>query len=259
MQIIACQFDIAWEDKSANHRKVRALLEQSSPPAGSLVVLPEMFSTGFSMKVARVAEGETRASERFLMNLATEFRVYLLGGVVNRAGNGRGLNQCLCFAPDGSEIARYTKLHPFSYSKEDQYYDAGDAPLTFSWQGALVAPIICYDLRFPEIFRITASRGAMIYTVIANWPQARVAHWLALLRARAIENQAYVVGVNRCGDDPWLHYPGRSLIVDPRGEIVADASGGEGTISAAIDLEELSAYRREYPALADIRPEFLAP
>ena len=94
--------------------------------------------------------------------------------------------------------------------------------------------------------------------MIANWPESREAHWVILLQARAIENQAYVIGVNRCGNDPWLSYSGRSLIVDPRGRIIADAGREEGTLSAEINLEELLAYRQEFPALADIRPEFVA-
>lgn len=258
MQIIGCQLNITWEDKPANHRKVYQLLEQAAPAPEALVVLPEMFSTGFNMKVGRVEEGEERLSERFLARLAADFGVYVQGGVVNRAADGRGLNQAVTFAPDGKEIARYTKLHPFSFAKEDRYYARGESLTTFPWQGMTVAATICYDLRFPELYRIGSRRGAMLYTVIANWPAPRESHWLTLLQARAIENQAYVIGVNRCGDDPWLHYSGHSLIVGPRGEVLADAGNDEGTISATIDLKALIAYRQEFPALADINPELLA-
>lgn len=257
MQIIGCQLDIVWEDKPANHRRVRALLERDAPSAGTLVVLPEMFSTGFNMKVHRVDEGEERPSERFMAQLAEELGIYVQGGVVNRATDRRGLNQSVTFAPDGSEIARYTKLHPFSFAKEDRYYAGGESIIIFPWQEVVVAPFICYDLRFPEVFRSAARRKATLFTVIANWPAARENHWVTLLQARAIENQAYVLGVNRCGDDPWLTYSGRSLIVDPRGAIIADAGNAEGLISATIDLEDLAIYRRTFPALQDIRPEFL--
>lgn len=258
MQIIGCQLDIIWEDKPANHQTVYQLLEQTSLTPKALVVLPEMFATGFNMKVDRVDEGEDRPTERFLAQLARDFDIYIQGGVVNRGTDGRGLNQSITFAPDGTELARYTKIYPFSFTQEDHYYTRGAFPVTFSWQEITVAPSICYDLRFPEIFRISARQGAQLYTVIANWPQSREAHWITLLQARAIENQAYVLGVNRCGNDPGLFYSGRSLIIDPHGKIIADAGSEEGTLSARIDLQELSTYRQEFPALADIRPEFMA-
>jgi predicted amidohydrolase len=121
----------------------------------------------------------------------------------------------------------------------------------------MVSPFICYDLRFPEIFRISTRGGAEILVVIANWPQAREMHWLALLRARAIENQCYVAGVNRVGRDPNVEYSGRSVIIDPRGEIMADAGNKQLIISTEFDLSALRDYRRQFPALTDIRPEFL--
>ncbi len=257
MQVVAVQLDIAWEDKAASCARAHELVAAARPEPGALVVLPEMFATGFSMKVPRIAEGEERAAERFLAALAREFGVYVTGGVVNRAADGRGLNESLTIGPDGRELARYAKCHPFSFAGEDRHYAKGTEPLCWDWSGITVAPVVCYDLRFPELFRHAVRRGAQLYTVIANWPAKREAHWLTLLRARAIENQAWVVGVNRSGDDPWLHYPGRSLIVDPYGEVLADAGSAAGCIAAAIDPAALAAYRTEFPALADLRPEFL--
>jgi len=125
--------------------------------------------------------------------------------------------------------------------------------VTFDWRGARVSPFICYDLRFPEVFRAATRRGAQVLVVIANWPATRVEHWVTLLRARAIENQAYVAGVNRCGNDPKLAYPGRSVIVGPWGEVMADAGDGEGVAWADLDFAALESYRREFPVLRDIR------
>ena len=125
--------------------------------------------------------------------------------------------------------------------------------MIFHWRDFAVSPFICYDLRFPEHFRVAARRGAQLITVIASWPVARIQHWVTLLQARAIENQAYVAGVNRCGTDPKLSYNGRSLIVSPRGDILADAGNGECVISAGLNLKELLAYRAELPFLADMR------
>jgi len=116
-----------------------------------------------------------------------------------------------------------------------------------------VQPAVCYDLRFPELFRTPAARGAELICVIANWPAARESHWLALLKARAIENQAYVAAVNRCGRDPNVEYAGRSQIIGPRGEVLEDAGNGEAVIAAELDATLLRQYRGQFPALGDVR------
>lgn len=256
MHVVGCQLDIAWKDKGTSHARVRRLLAAAPPPPGSLVVLPEMFSTGFSMDVDAVAEGEARASERFLAELARELGVTVLGGVVNRAADGRGLNQAVTFAPSGEEVARYSKLHPFSFAGEDRHYARGREVVLLDVSGVCVAPFVCYDLRFPEVFRVATRRGAHLLAIIANWPTARHAHWRALLVARAIENQAYVVGINRCGRDPSLEYRGGSIVLDPCGEPLAEAGEGPGVVSAECPLAPLEAYRRLFPAVADIHPDF---
>jgi predicted amidohydrolase len=145
-------------------------------------------------------------------------------------------------------------LHPFTYGGETQHYAPGEALVLSPWGELLLAPLICYDLRFPETFRAAVTRGAQLFAVIANWPESRVAHWLTLLKARAIENQCYVAGVNRCGSDPRLIYPGHSVIIDPRGETLAEAGADDTIIQAGVDLASLTEYRRTFPALEDIRP-----
>ncbi len=251
--LYCCQFNITWEDKPANHAKVKALLAGAAMPRGSLVLLPEMFATGFSMNVAAIAEGTPPATEIFLADTARELGVFILGGVVTTGPDGRGRNQAVAFSPEGKEIARYTKLQPFSLGGETQHYTAGNDIVTFEWNGLVVAPFVCYDLRFPEHFRAAVRRGAELFVVIANWPSRRIQHWVTLLQARAIENQAYVAGVNRCGQDPKLSYNGRSLIADPHGEILADAGDGEKLISAEIEPATVKAWREEFPALKDMR------
>jgi len=231
---------------------VRALLNDAALPTGSLVLLPEMFSTGFSMDVARIAEGRERVSEAFLAAEARARGLHILAGVVN-SPSGRGRNEALLMGPDGREQARYAKLHPFSFGEEDRHFEPGRSLCTFDWQGMTVAPFVCYDLRFPEAFRAAVDLGAELLVVIASWPLAREAHWVALLRARAIENQAYVAGVNRCGDDPKNRYGGRSLIIDPRGEVLAEGGDRECVSTAELDRARLVAYRSEFPALRDRR------
>ena len=251
MELVGVQLDIAWEDRDANHAKVRAMLEASPPPRGALVALPEMFASGFSMNVERIADDSTRATEHFLCETAKRYGVHLVGGLATRAADGRGKNEALVAGPDGTVVARYCKIHPYSPGKEAQHYVGGDAVATFDAGGFTVAPFVCYDLRFPEGFRAAMQRGANVIVVIANWPSPRVEHWVTLLRARAIENQCFVLGVNRCGNDPYLPYPGRSVIVDFRGDILADAGDREGVICADADRAALEAYRAELPFLKD--------
>lgn len=253
MHVFGVQLDIQWENKAANFARVRELIRAAAPPPDSLVALPEMFATGFSMNAKSIAEYPGGETEIYCADLAREFSIYILGGLVTPSCDGRGTNQTVVFSPDGDIVLRYAKIHPFSFSGEDKYYAAGEEISLFEWRGFQVAPFICYDLRFPEIFRAGVKKGANLFVVIANWPASREEHWTTLLRARAIENQAYVLGVNRCGNDPKSHYSGRSQIIDPRGQIIADGGENEGVIGADLDLTALKKYRADFPALADMR------
>jgi len=216
------------------------------------VLLPEMFPSGFTMNVAAAAESKGRDSEVFLGRTAKEFGIYLVAGIVT-ARDGLGRNEAVVFSPDGIEIARYCKMQPFNLGGEGQHYCAGNEIVTFNWNGLTVAPFICYDLRFPELFRAAVLRGAQLFAVIANWPVMRIGHWVTLLQARAIENQAYAIGTNRCGADPKLSYNGRSIIVNPHGDILADAGDGEKVITADVDAQAVVKWRADFPALADMR------
>ena len=254
MELLALQHDIAWEDRETNHAKVRTLLDAARPQRGSLIALPEMFASGFSMNLDRIADNETRASERFLCDIAKQHGAYVIGGLATKRADCRGLNEAVAAAPDGRVVTRYAKIHPYAPGKEAQHYAGGDAIVAFdAGNGFTVAPFVCYDLRFPEIFRAAMQRGANVMVVIASWPSPRVEHWITLLRARAIENQCYVMGVNRCGNDPYLPYPGRSLVIDFRGNVIADAGDREGIVRADADADALKQYRAELPFLADAR------
>jgi omega-amidase len=257
MQIVACQLDIAWEDKPANFERARSLLRGASIQPGALIVLPEMFATGFSMHVDTIAEPADGPTHRFLAELAREHRACVVGGVVTRAADGRGRNDAVVFDPNGELLMRYAKMHPFSFAGETKHYQAGDAVAMFPWHDFPVSPFVCYDLRFPEIYRQATRQGAELLVTIANWPQPRDAHWRALLVARAIENQAYVVGVNRAGSDPHAPYAGASMIVSPRGELLALAGSEPQLLIAEIERAPLVDYRRDFPALADMRPDLV--
>lgn len=252
MNVYCCQLDIAWEDKDRNFARTRELLAAAKPAPGSLIVLPEMFATGFSMNVPAIAETAGGKTEQFLRLLAREHNSCVLGGIVSPDPAGQGRNEALAFSPDGSLLARYAKIHPFSLGGEAGCYSRGHGIVTFEFAGFKIAPFVCYDLRFPEIFRAAVSQGVELFVVIANWPSRREQHWVTLLQARAIENLAWVVGVNRSGKDPQHVYPGRSIVVDPHGFIRADAGMAEGIALAQADLHTVRSWREQFPALRDM-------
>ncbi len=251
MHVVACQFDIAWEDKPANFARVRQLLAGRAIPAGSLIVLPEMFATGFSMNTARTAEPERGETFQFLSALAAEYRSFVIGGVGTRTAGPKARNEALILDPAGNELARYVKQQPFTLGGEREHYEVGTQCAVVACGALRVAPLICYDLRFPELFRTAVAAGAQAYAIIACWPQSRAAHWAVLLRARAIENQAFVIGVNRTGNDPRLNYRGQSLIVDPQGNTLAEAGERDELLTATLDVPSLERWRHKFPALAD--------
>lgn len=254
MKVVALQYDLAWEDREANFDTVRRLLTKAAPEAGSLIVLPEMFSTGFSMDVATVAENKKSGTEKFLASTAWQYQSHVVGGLVSKdPSSGMGRNEVAVYDPAGRPVALYQKNYTFSYTTESDHYQAGDGLALFKWHDFTVCPVICYDLRFPELFRTAVRSGADLFTVSANWPDARIRHWKTLLDARAIENLAFVVGVNRVGTDPNYRYPGGSRIVDHHGKLLAEAGDSETVLTCDLDFADLTAWRRTFPALEDIK------
>lgn len=249
MQILLVQLDPVWEEKFANFRKVRELLERSRPAPGGIIVLPEMFSTGFSLDLSKTHIAGAGSEAAFCAGLAVEFASCVVGGFVDSAGTGSG-NFAAAFSPDG-ELVRYQKQRPFTGAGEHECHAPGSAAAVFRWGGLTVAPLVCYDLRFPELFRDAVRLGANAFIVIAAWPSRRIEHWLTLLRARAIENQAYVIGVNRTGNEPKFSYNGRSVIVDPHGAVILDAGETECVATAEIDPAAADSWRGEFPAVRD--------
>jgi omega-amidase len=204
------------------------------------------------MNVAAIAEGDDQPSIRFIRDLARSRGIEVIGGVVTDGADGPGRNEAVGFGPDGRETVRYAKIHPFQ-GAESRNYAGGASIRTFECGGFRAAPFVCYDLRFPEVFRMAVCEGAELFLVIANWPEKRIHHWVSLLQARAIENQAYVAGVNRCGKDPYLKYPGRSMVIDPQGRVLAEADSNEQILIAELNAEAVATWRRAFPVLQDIR------
>jgi predicted amidohydrolase len=252
VKLAGLQHDIVWEDRDANFARLAPMIGGAAADGAKLVVLAEMFSTGFSMAVDRVAELRDGPSATFLSAQARQHDVWVCGSLPERpTPNDRPFNQLVLAAPDGT-VHRYAKIHPFGYGAEPEHYAAGDAFLTVDVEGVRCTFFICYDLRFADEFWPLAPRTDC-YVVVANWPRQRRAHWSALLRARAIENQAFVVGINRVGTGDGLTYVGDSVILDPLGEAVAAAGEVECVISGEVDADRVQAVRKKFPFLADRR------
>ncbi len=250
------QLDISWENPPANFARVDALLDDAPVNPGDLIILPELFDTGFSLNIATTNDADAR-TEAWLVALARRLGVTVQGGrTVLPEAKTHALNIMSVIDPQGLTVCTYAKIHPFSYGREPDAFTGGDEILTYSWNKTTpirCAPAICYDLRFPELFRFAVKQGAELIALGANWPSARQSHWRTLLIARAIENQAFVLGVNRTGSDPHLHYAGGSIAIGPKGDILAEADDQECVLTCEIDPEKVRAWRKEFPALKDAR------
>jgi len=250
LKVALVQFDIAWEDVAENHRRVSERLERAASLGAGLAILPEMFCTGFSMDAARIAQSPGGPTETFLKERAGALGLWILGSIPE-AGKPAPRNTALIVSPDG-RVIRYSKIHPFSFAGEHKHYAPGDRVVSVEIDGVRATPFICYDLRFPEPFRLAATETDL-FVVVANWPEARREHWRTLLRARASENQAYVAGVNRVGDGGKLHYAGDSALIDPLGETIAEAGDSESVLVGEVDPGRVREVREKFPVLADVR------
>jgi predicted amidohydrolase len=244
--------DLVWEDVAENHRRALRLLREAKTRGARLALLPEMFSTGFSMKSDRIAQPPGGPSETFLRETAEKLELWVLASVPE-AGSPAPRNTALIVSPAG-EVTRYAKIHPFSFGGEDRVYAGGDRVVTVTVENVRVTPFVCYDLRFPEPFRLAAEETDL-FAVVANWPQERIAHWKTLLRARAIENLCYVAGVNRVGEGGGLRYTGDSAVISPWGETLATAGTEETLLLFDADPSVVRDARARFPALSDRRPE----
>lgn len=236
MRVALVEYETVWEDPAANRRRIPGLL-----PEADVAVLPELCFSGFTMDPRPDPEAEP-----FLRELARGRGQALVAGYVGNELH----NVAVAVDGSGAVLARYRKLHPFTFAGEEKRYRRGDEIVVFELDGLRASMLICYDLRFPEAFREAALNGAQAFFVIANWPARRAGHWRALLVARAIENQAYVVGVNRVGADPNESYESSSLAVDPLGEVLCEGPG-----VAELSAERVREVRDAFPALRDIRTD----
>ena len=254
LNVALIQAELVWENQDANLRRFDEHIAQV-PEDVDLIVLPEMFTTGFSMHPARLAQGMDGPAVIWMQDRARQTLTDLVGSLIIKEQSCY-FNRLIWAKPDG-RLYWYDKKHLFRYAGEHKAYTAGQQRLRVTCRGWTICPFTCYDLRFPIWTRnLNNAYDAALF--VANWPERRSAHWKALLTARAIENQCYVVGVNRVGVDGNGHrYSGDSRIIDPQGEMVAGTSHVEAIITQRLSVEGLEGYRREFPAWRDADGELL--
>lgn len=261
MLIHLVQCDSAWVDKAETFQRVDAMMAGTSIAPGGLIVLPEMFDTGFNFELARTADADCRTLD-YLVSLARRTSCTVHGARTVLDANRRGLNRTTVIGSDGVVLCEYDKVHPFSFGNESELFSGGTEVKHYRWndgaESLAVCPAICYDLRFPELFRAGAAMGCELFVITANWPVTRQMHRLILARARAIENQAIVVCLNRAGRDPHLVYDGGSVVFDAKGEVLAEMGTEAELLTVQVSAESVRSWRAAFPALRDRRENLYA-
>ena len=246
MKTTILQQDIAWAEPALNRKMADEAIDRN--PGSDLYVLPEMFSTGFCTNPEGIAESMASDTLEWMRRKAAESSAAIAGSVAVTDGE-RYFNRFYFVKPDGS-VTHYDKHHLFTYGGEHLRFTAGEERVVVEWRGVRILLEVCYDLRFPVWARNRGDYDMILY--VASWPTPRVAAWSALLVARAIENQCYVAGVNRVGNDPSCEYCGGSVIIDPYGKTIAECPAGEvAQRTAEIDMTALEAFREKFPVLRD--------
>ncbi len=253
MRFALTQMDIVWENPVENRRLCTELTEQAAAQGCDWIVFPEMTLTGFTMQPELFAEPEGIGSSTadFFCSLSRGLSIGIIYGYI--AAHADSYTNRLVYVRDGMILQEYAKLHPFSFGEESKHYIAGDKLSILSLPDICISGFICYDLRFPEIFQ-AVSRQAELIVVIANWPADRITHWHTLLQARAIENQCFILGVNRTGHGNSISYTASSATYAPTGELLTPAAPADtGTLYADLDLSDVARYRESFPLKADRR------
>lgn len=252
MKIALLQTDISWNAPTENVSRCESLASEAIEAGAELLIFPEMFTCGFSMPEGEIAKESYAQGLSFLSSTAQKHNVATLGSLPETSPTGELFNTAIVCTPDG-ETASYRKIHLFSYGDETKKYSPGSKLLTTTVKGIRCSIFICYDLRFPIPFHHVAEQTDL-YIVVANWPAPRREHWLTLLRARAIENQAYIAGVNRVGEGGGLQYSGDSVVFAPDGTQLTELTPKPALITCDIDPKRVTEWRRGFPAVKDRRP-----
>ena len=251
MKISLFQYSPEWENKAANMKKISRILS-TKRDLGEILIFPEMTLTGFTMNARKMAENSSGESIEFFSNFARNKKLHVFCGIIEKSGK-YFYNVLIHINTVGKTVAKYRKIHPFSYSSENKFYKPGKKIVITEVKNCKIGLSICYDLRFPELYRFYAKENVDLIINIANWPVTRIEHWRTLLKARAIENQCYVAGVNRVGDDLKLNYNGYSSVFDPMGKEILAKKDIETVLIANIDLKYVKTVRKKLPFLPDMK------
>lgn len=253
MKIGLVQYNPAWENKTENQKKILQLIHNLISSI-DLLVFPEMTLTGYTMnsELGERFDSTESPTLQFFMELARNFYVNVMAGMIEN-DNNQFFNTLFVINRNGEIKTKYRKIHLFSYADEEKFYKAGNKPEIVLIDDFKVGLSICYDLRFPELFRFYGKEEVDLFVNIANWPDSRIEHFVHLLRARAIENLCYVAGVNRVGSAGKLFYDGRSSIFDPLGKLIVTEINSEKIILAEINKAEVQKARNQFPFLNDIK------
>lgn len=251
MKISLAQFDPTWEDKKANFEKVKNLCEKVSADS-SLLIFPEMTLTGFTMNTKESAEDLYSESANFFSKLAASKSIEIIFGMIEKSDDYY-FNSLIHLSKEGEIKSVYRKIHPFSLAQEDKYYNHGNTPIITEIGEFSVGLSICYDLRFPELYRYYSRKKVDMMINIANWPVPRIEHWKALIKARAIENLSYFVGVNRIGSDPNGNYNGQSVVYLPSGEVLSLTTEHDELCEVEISKEVINSIREKFSFLDDMK------
>lgn len=253
IQAAAIQFNVTQGNVDANLVYVRAALKRAADAGAKLAVLPEMWSSGFAYRNLNELALRTAGIVAELLELSQELKLVIVGSMPEP--NGDKVFNTIHLIDNGRLAGVYRKMHLFSLLGEDRAFSGGDRWLLAETSLGKIGVIICYDLRFPELSRRLALEGARVICVPAQWPRPRQEHWRTLLRARAIENQLFVVACNACGVIGKLDFFGMSMIIDPKGEVLTDSGEEQAETVAALDMAEMADWRAQIPCFNDRRPE----
>ncbi|MBI2418473.1 MAG: hypothetical protein HYV28_11360 [Ignavibacteriales bacterium] len=241
------QYSPLWEDKQANKDKLLLITGLMDKPV-DILVFPEMTLTGFSMKPEKFAENANGETFDFFAKMAIRKTCSVIYGYICKE-NGNYYNVLTWVDETGTVLSSYRKIHLFSFAGENLHYTKGSGVVIQEHKGLRFGLSICFDLRFPELYRTYAQNKTDVLVNIANWPVSRAMHWNTLLRARAIENQSYVLAVNRTGNDPFVQYPGDSTLIDPLGNIAAHSNQADTIVNALIEKDTIVTTREKFPFL----------
>jgi predicted amidohydrolase len=246
-----CQMNIVWENKEASQALCLKFVKQAVRARAEIIIFPEMTLTGFSMNTRKNSEEmSSSASTRFFSELAKTYSIYIVFGLAAKKMKSVN-NAAIVIDPRGKMIAQYSKIHPFSYGKENRYFDGGTEVSIFKVKDFICSLVICYDLRFPGLFEGISQKNPDIIIVIANWPAKRIKHWNLLLPARALDMQSYVLGINRTGEGEGVVYCGNSAAYDPSGKKLLIGRAKPGNIYVDLDRAVVHKTRKEFPSLKD--------